>query len=404
VLFRSRVAYRRIISAPDDDTLRSALDLLWDIALAVEFGDLSEAERRLREAQERLSEALQNDASQEEIEKLMNELRQAMNEFMRQMTEQARNNPMPQNPFVQNDMQRMLSQRDIQRMMDQIENLAKSGSKDAAREMLAEMQRMMDNLRAGQHQRQRRTEGNQLNQALDKLSELMQQQQNLMNETFQMQRQNPGNRRQGQNQQGQNQRGQRQNQRNQGQQPGGEQQDGQQGQQGQMTPEEFAEALEQLRQQQEALRQQLGELGEQLQGMGLDPSEQFGEAQGQMGQAGENLQGGQPGEATNNQAQALQALRQGAQQMMQQMAGDRQPGGQQQGQQGMGDDQRRARNDPLGRNRSGEGFQSGQDTRVPDEIDAQRARQILEAIRKRLSIPTQPFIERDYLERLLRSR
>jgi hypothetical protein len=40
---------------------------------------------------------------------------------------------------------------------------------------------------------------------------------------------------------------------------------------------------------------------------------------------------------------------------------------------------------------------------VPDEVDAQRARRILEDIRRRLGEPFRPMIERDYLERLLRS-
>ena len=39
--------------------------------------------------------------------------------------------------------------------------------------------------------------------------------------------------------------------------------------------------------------------------------------------------------------------------------------------------------------------------KIPDEIDVQRARQILEAIRKRLGNTLSPQIERDYLERLL---
>jgi hypothetical protein len=38
---------------------------------------------------------------------------------------------------------------------------------------------------------------------------------------------------------------------------------------------------------------------------------------------------------------------------------------------------------------------------VPDEIDVQRARQILEAIRKRLGNALSPELERSYLERLL---
>jgi len=41
---------------------------------------------------------------------------------------------------------------------------------------------------------------------------------------------------------------------------------------------------------------------------------------------------------------------------------------------------------------------------VPDEIDVQRARQILEAIRKRLGNALSPDLERSYLERLLQMR
>ena len=73
--------------------------------------------------------------------------------------EQARNNPQANNPFEQDNAQ-MLTQNDLERMMDRIEDLAKSGSQDAARQMLSELQRMMDNLRAGRHEQQRQAEGN----------------------------------------------------------------------------------------------------------------------------------------------------------------------------------------------------------------------------------------------------
>lgn len=401
-----RVAYRRIVDARDDDDLHSALDMLWDIALAVEFGDLSEVERRLREAQEALSEALEEGASSEEIERLMQELREAMNEMLQALAEQARQNPQAQNPFDPNSQNQTLTQNDLERMMDQIEDLAKSGSEDAARQMLSELQRMMDNLRAGQHQQQRQAEGNEFNQALDKLSELMQRQQELMNETFQMQRQreqglrqNPQNGQQGQQHQ-QQQGQQRQGDQQQGQQPGDQNQPGG----GQMTEQEFADALRQLQEQQRALEQQLSELGQQLEGLGLGESEALGEAQREMGQAGENLGQGEAGNAANDQAQALDALRRGAQNMMQQMAGDRQQGGQQQSQRGgQGGQQQSRSQDPLGRSRESDGFNADSNVQVPGEIDAQRARQILEAIRKRLSIPENPLIEKEYLERLLES-
>ncbi|MCG6858957.1 MAG: TIGR02302 family protein [Salaquimonas sp.] len=371
-----RVAYRRVVDARNDDQLREVLDLLWETALGIEFGDMSEAERKLRDAQEKLSKALENDASDEEIAKLMDELRKAMDEYMKMLAQEAMKNPLSQNPLMQNDMMRMLRQSDLQRMMNQIENLARSGSKDAARQMLSELQRMMDNLRAGRHMQQRQAGGNQMNQTLDKLSELMRRQQELMDETFRLEQQNPQNR------------------------PNGEQSDQQNGNGKPMTPEEFADALKRLQEQQDALQQELGKLGKQLENLGLDPSEQFSEAEGEMGQAGKRLGQGQPGPATGNQAQALEALRRGVQSMMQQMAGDRQQGGQRNGMGQFGGLDRN-RTDPLGRREGSQGYQDSDATKVPGEIEAQRAREIMEAIRKRLSQPASPRIEKDYLERLL---
>ncbi len=384
-----KVAWRRLISARSDNELRQVMDLLWDIALGIEFGRMSEVERRLREAQERLSEALENGASDEEIDKLMKELRQAMNELMQALIEQARKNPQSRNSLMQDDAARTIRQRDLERMLDRIENLAKSGSKDAARQLLSEMQRMMDNLRAGRHMRQRQAEGNQMNKTLDELGDLMQKQQKLMDETYRRgQQQRQGKQRQP----GQQDQGDRRN--------NGENRDGQN--QG-MTAQEYADALAQLRQQQKALEEQLNSLNRQLEELGLQPSDEFGEAGRQMGEAGKQLGKGQAGEAVGNQGQALDALRRGAQSIMRQMAGDRQQGGEQQGEGNMTGKDRMAR-DPLGRDRDGQGSILGSNTEVPGEIDAQKAREVMEAIRKRLSEPDQPVIEKDYLERLLQNR
>ena len=40
--------------------------------------------------------------------------------------------------------------------------------------------------------------------------------------------------------------------------------------------------------------------------------------------------------------------------------------------------------------------------KVPGEIDVQRARRILEELRKRLADPLRPQLELDYIERLLK--
>lgn len=87
------------------------------------------------------------------------------------------------------------------------------------------------------------------------------------------------------------------------------------------------------------------------------------------------------------------------QQMQQAMEGQQ---GNQPGQQG----QRagRVERDPLGRPRATTGPDFGSDVEIPDEIDTQQARRILDAIRRRLGDALTPQLEREYLERLLDMR
>nr|WP_306268411.1 TIGR02302 family protein [Pararhizobium sp. IMCC3301] len=378
-------ARRRLLIAADHDALRAVADLLWDIALAIEDGDLSAVERELRAAQEALREALENGASDEEIARLTQELRDAMNQYLEALARQMQQNPSAQQqlPFDQN--MQMVTPQDLDQMLDQIENLARSGSRDAAREMLAEMQRMLESLQNGQPQMSQQQQ--QMQQMLRDLGDLIERQQSLMDQTFQQQQQ------------------QLRQQQLQG-------QDGQQGQQGEMSDAERERALEELQRGQAALQEGLQQLMEQMQQNGLQPGEQMGEADGAMGDAEQALGEGQSGPALGSQSQALQALRDGAQELMQQFAQQGQPGqpgGQQQGpgQQGaQGQQQGRpggfqTGTDPLGRPQRSRGTDDGDSVKVPGEIDIQRAREILDAIRKRLGDMERPDLELDYLERLL---
>ena len=68
----------------------SVIAQLWSIALRIEDGNLTDAERALRAAQDRLQKALEQGASDEEIQKLMQELRQALAQFLEQLAKQAR--------------------------------------------------------------------------------------------------------------------------------------------------------------------------------------------------------------------------------------------------------------------------------------------------------------------------
>ncbi|KPF44921.1 TIGR02302 family protein [Rhizobium sp. AAP43] len=393
-------ARARMGMARGEEQLKDTADYLWEIALGIEDGDLSLAERRLRDAQQALDEALENGASDEEIQKLMAELREAMQEFLSAMAERMQNQRGEQQQSAQNT----LRQQDLNNMLDQLENLARSGNRDQARQLLSELQRMMNNLQAGRPQQGQQQENSEARQQIDKLGEIMQQQQKLMDETFRldqalqdrMQRGDPMEGEEGA--EGQQQEGQE------GQQ-GEQNQQGQQGQQGQqnldgMTEEQLREALRQLREQQEGLGKKLGELQEGLKGLGMQPGEGFGQAQKEMQGAGEALGDGQGDRAVEGQGRALEALRQGARDMMNQMmqAMQGQQGQQGEGQAGLGNQNGR---DPLGRPRATNGPDFGEQVKVPDEIDVQRAREILEAIREKLGQNSSPEIERRYLERLL---
>jgi uncharacterized protein (TIGR02302 family) len=377
----------------------------------MEDGQLSDAEKKLRDAQKNLSDALQRNAPDSEIKKLTDELRQAMNDYMKELAQRMQNAPSQPNQKTAN----VLRQQDLERMMDQIENLARSGNKDAAQQMLSELQRMMNNLQAGkpqQGQQQQGQDDSPERKQMDKLGQILRDQQKLMEQTFRLDQalknktpsddfegdddplSQPMPGQQGQQdpqgQQPQQQPNQKQGQQDQAQTPGGSED--------QMTEDQLRDALKQLQKQQDELGKQLGELQKGLGDLGVKPGPGFGQAQREMQGAAGALGKGEGEPAVQGQGRALEALRQGARDMLNQMmqAQQGQGAGQQQGQAG---NQGR---DPLGRSRQADGRIDSQDgPKIPDEIDVQRAREILDAIRQRLGDnPTQEE-ERRYLERLL---
>ncbi|MBW8909647.1 MAG: TIGR02302 family protein [Mesorhizobium sp.] len=382
-------ARSRLKLSETDDQLRNVVSYLWEIALGIEEGNLSAAERRLRQAQQALQDAIKNGASDQEIEKAMKELREAMNQFLQEFAQRAEQNPNA--PQMQQNG-RELRQSDIDRMMDQIENLAKSGDRDKAQQLLSELQDMMNNLQAGRQQ-QGGEKDSQMRQQMDKLGDIMRRQQEMMNDTFRLDQMQRGERENGEQQLGED-----------GDQ--GQSQDGQKPGPGQdrdplgrpkMSSKDLADALKQMQEGQGQLQSELDQLKKGLEGMGMEPNEGFGDAGKSMGNAERSLGEGDGDQAVGHQGRALEALRRGAKDMMKQMQamqGDQ--GGSEQG--GRKQD---ADRDPLGRPRATNGPDDGTSVKVPDEIDVQRARQILDAIRKRLGNSLSPDIERSYLERLL---
>jgi uncharacterized protein (TIGR02302 family) len=380
----------RAKTARNDDDLRALVDYLWEVAVLIEDGTLSEAERELKAAQEALREALERGASEEEIKRLTQDLRAAMDKMMRQLAEQAqRDGNMDARPLDPNT--RIVRPQDLQRMLDRIENLARSGNRDAAKALLDEMQAMMENMKPGGRQQAGRQ-----NQQQNELGKMIQEQQRLRDRTWRQNRQGQQNGQQGQQ-------GQRGQQGQQGQQ--GEQ--GENGQQGENGFGDLQQNQQELRRRlgrmlDEMRRMQQGQQGQQGQnGEGNEAMDRAGDALGRAGdamrEAEEALGRGEGQGALDAEGRALQSLRQGAQAMAEGQRGN-QDG---QGPGGPGEEAAQ-RTDPMGRPLRSQDYGDDFTVKVPDEVDAQRARRVLEELRRRLEEPTRPQLELDYLDRLLR--
>jgi uncharacterized protein (TIGR02302 family) len=399
-----RSIFWQLAHAKNDDSLREVVTRLWDMAVNLEDGNVSDAQQALRAAEEALRQALERGASDEEIKRLTDNLRAALDKFMQALAEQLRQNPQqlarPLNP----NAQRMRPQ-DLQSMIDRMEQMARSGNREAAQQLLDQMQSMLDNLQAQMDQPQDDAD-DEMQAMMDELADLTRQQQELRDKTFE---------------QGQDQR----RQRGQPNQRGQQNQPGQRGQQGQQQGKQGDQnGMGDLAQRQQALRDQLKKLLEEMRkkGMGQQPGEgqqgqgqqgqgdQLGQADEAMGDAQGQLGQGNADGAVDSQGKALDALRRGAQSMAQAM----------QQQQGMGPGGRpngpgrpgragrtgpaRAdqQTDPLGRPLRGRDYGDDSTVKVPGEIDVQRARRILEELRKRFGELARPQLELDYIERLLK--
>ncbi len=389
-------ASRRIEASRDPRAdVHPVEQLLWQLALRLEDGDIALAESRLRDAQEALMQALADGADDAEIERLIDEVRAALAEYLEALAEQARNlaaqqpDAMPFDPAQQaiaaQDLQRM-----VDRMLDDIGDLSETGAREQAQALLNQLRELTESLQSGNF-----AQGQQENPAMDlaeDLQDLMAAQQQLLDQTFREAEQNRFRPPSPQF----------------GQQFGQQQQQGQQGaprpntapgQRGPGQPGRSGVEGNEGAQIQNALRRALGdtmlELGEML-GSIPDP---LGRAERFMRQAEDALGRGDAGDAVGPQTGAIEELQQGLEefvdQMMEQMA-------QQNSGQAMPGRADSPGTDPLGRQEAGRGGRLSEDIEVPTGGEVQRSRDIVRELRRRLGERSRPELERDYLERLLR--
>ena len=343
-----------------EPALATVRSLLWKTALRLEEGGLALADRELRASQEAIMRALEKGASAEEIDRLFDELRRSIDRLLRELALRAGESGDDAGPGPEGQGQdRLIDREGLQQMVERIRRLWEAGARDEARELLSQLQNMLENIRLarmGEGQAERQAE---MLKKLKELRELGQDQQRLLDRTFRRGRPPPGESRRGP----------------QGSRPGAE------------------SGYPDLQQAQEGLRRRLENYMRRL---GADTgrvSEELGRANRSMRDASGALRSGRHGEALEAQGQALRDLQKAGDEMLRDFARDGS------GQGGITGGQ--SEFDPLGRHDGGF-MPDGSDVVLPGEDSFQRARHIRDELRRRVGDETRPPPERDYIERLLR--
>jgi len=358
-----RLAERRLIYDPSDAAVSQVQELLWDTALHIEEGEVAVAERDLREIQEALMRALESGASDEEIANLMAQLQQALDRYLEALTEQlmeqmARGEePQPLPPNAE-----LLGGDELREMIDRARELAQSGARDAARELLSQLREMLENMQAGLMNQQMADSEYGAWQMMEQLDSMMRRQQDLLDRSYQRSQQ-------------------------------GEPQSGEE------LAQRFQENLADAGRQ-ENLRRELGRMMRELADMLNGMPRPLGRAEQAMRDARDALEQGQEGQAIDPQTRAVDQLQQGmqsmAEQILEQMSNTAQRGS---GRTGIQPGQGR---DPLGRRWGSGSREAIEGVQIPDQMDIQRAREILRELRDRRGDRGRPTDELQYIDRLLR--
>ena len=213
-----RVAAVRLEFRGDENSSSEIIDLLWAAAVRAEDGARADAEKALREAEAALRRALDQNASNEEILELSQNLQDALAEFLESLDERRDGSsarslveierelfgdgdegaPIPSDQAmrdagipVDSSSGDPAGNQELQDMANSIEDLALTGSRDAAQTMLDQLQETLENL-AGQGSE---GEGSDEQVAgeddIAALEDLMGRQDALLNETFSQMRDDP---------------------------------------------------------------------------------------------------------------------------------------------------------------------------------------------------------------------
>lgn len=345
-------AWTRLSLAQTEEDLYDVVDYLWQIALGIEGNQIGSVQKDLKQAQAALRDALRYGAPAAEIERLMADLRRAMDAYIQALAEKAPDNQVSKNSKSSKSLN--LSEDILQEKLNLIEEMAKTGSSLAAEQVLAEIEQTLDHLQVqkGNQNEGEKSQSAQMKEKMDQLGDLMRYQQEILNETHQLEM------------------GQKR---------------------GENIPEKQKESL---KKRQAELRSQLSTLEKGLSEQGFETGDALKKAEEKMNSAEDALDHGNHQASIQNQSDALKSLRQGAQSVLKKMRETlKETGNDQNADSGP--------KDPLGRRLSSKTDEGQKGKPLPQHSDQMRTRQILDEIRKRLGKEHIPEVEKNYLERLL---
>ena len=432
-----------VLNTAHDKSDADAVDgLLWAVALRAEYGSYANAAEALARARRALERALRDGASEEEIKRLMQAFREAVKNYLKAQIAEAlaRGDTGPPPP----EDSQMVGDNDLARMLEALEDLTETGAHDQARQLLSDMANLLERMKdiqLSQGGENSDLMDGPMDEALRELGEQILNQRELNDETQRAQEQAEGQNAPGQ--QGPDvpgapmpgmpgaQPGQGQGESD----PSGSEQATGPGAPGEDETAQSREGenatsgsqgLESLADRQRALSERLAEslangpagqggqdgeagqepgqqpgLSEDGEGTATSPGpgeegedyqERLQQAEDAQNRAADALARGDLEAARRHQDDALDALGEAASAMSQ--AADRRA--QEEGRQNT-----QSNTDPLGRPSGAGDAGFGDDVAVPEERERQRARDILEELRRRAGSRGLTEDEEDYLRRLL---
>lgn len=161
----------KTLQAKNTDHIARAMGLMWDAALHIEKGPLAMQMERLLNAQRDLQKALAEGASPQEIDALFRKLAQAMQDLLRQAQFGGDMGEMMDVPSLQNS--------DLAQLMEQINELLKSGAYEEAQKLLKELEKLMAHVSMGDNQAMK-----DFQEAMGDLQNIKKQQEQLIEEAF----------------------------------------------------------------------------------------------------------------------------------------------------------------------------------------------------------------------------